>query len=347
MTKTGNRIVRAISISLAISALFWSAVCPGRSLAYGSSSSDATQSNSQSNSLNGGVAGAPPQRGAGVVVVACDVSISVATLSPTFPVTANQLFIPPVGIVGRIDVTSLASCWQANSDSSWLVVISTVMDDNDPPNGNGSVNFEIEPNFTPSRRIGRLFIGDEVFTVFQGARFNDVPETYIFFTQIGLLSAHGVTAGCGGGNFCPEGVTTRGQMAVLLLRSMGVDDPPTPPSQTFMDVPPSHPFFKYIEELAARGVTAGCGSGNFCPDEFVTREQMAIFIERALLMGAPPPTPTQQTFADVGPSRFSYPFIEDFAARGITAGCGGGNFCPDDFVTRGQTAAFLVKAFNL
>jgi len=37
-------------------------------------------------------------------------------------------------------------------------------------------------------------------------------------------------------------------------------------------------------------------------------------------------------------------FIEDFANKGITGGCGGGNYCPNEPVTRAQMAVFLVAA---
>ena len=59
-----------------------------------------------------------------------------------------------------------------------------------------------------------------------------------------------------------------------------VSDPP--PSATFNDVPTNHPFFQYIEALAASDITGGCGNGNYCPDDFVTRGQMAVFLSKAL-----------------------------------------------------------------
>lgn len=51
---------------------------------------------------------------------------------------------------------------------------------------------------------------------------------------------------------------------------------------TFNDVPASHAFYQFIEALAASGITAGCGSGNFCPDAPLTRGQMAVFLAKAL-----------------------------------------------------------------
>jgi hypothetical protein len=55
-----------------------------------------------------------------------------------------------------------------------------------------------------------------------------------------------------------------------------------PGSSTFNDVPSSHPFFQYIEALAASGITGGCGNGNYCPDLPLTRGQMAVFMAKAL-----------------------------------------------------------------
>jgi len=58
-----------------------------------------------------------------------------------------------------------------------------------------------------------------------------------------------------------------------------------PPAATFNDVPTTHPFFQYIEALAAAGVTGGCTgppTPNYCPDGFITRGQMAVFLSRAL-----------------------------------------------------------------
>jgi len=59
-----------------------------------------------------------------------------------------------------------------------------------------------------------------------------------------------------------------------------VSDPP--PTPTFGDVPSSHPFYQFIEALAKSGITAGCGGGNFCPNNPLTRGQMAVFLSKAL-----------------------------------------------------------------
>jgi cytochrome c peroxidase len=101
----------------------------------------------------------------------------------------------------------------------------------------------------------------------------------------------------------------------------------------------------FIDELAAAGITAGCGPGNFCPDAPVTRGQMAVFIEAGL--GNPPNTCGGTVFTDVTEASVGdvfCGFIEKLAADGITGGCGGGNFCPNDPVSRGQMAVFIEAA---
>jgi hypothetical protein len=59
------------------------------------------------------------------------------------------------------------------------------------------------------------------------------------------------------------------------------------------------------------------------------------------------PAPGSATFADVPPSDPGFQFIEALVASGITAGCGGGNYCPDATLTRRQMAVFLAKALGL
>jgi hypothetical protein len=181
-------------------------------------------------------------------------------------------------------------------------------------------------------------------------RFADVPAIHPFFRFCEALFNNGVTAGCGNGNFCPNGTVTRGQMAVFLLRSK--EGPTfTPPACTtplFNDVPCSNPLAPWVNELARRAVTSGCGNGNYCPGSPVTRAQMAVFLLRTL--GGPtftPPPCTTPLFNDVPCSNALAPWINELARRGITGGCGGGNYCPGSSVTRGQMAVFLSATFSL
>jgi hypothetical protein len=106
-------------------------------------------------------------------------------------------------------------------------------------------------------------------------------------------------------------------------------------------VPPGNVFYAFIDELAARQITLGCGGGNYCPASPVLREQMAAFMIRAL-SEFNPPTPASQRFNDVPPSNVFYNFIDRMAVLQITLGCASNPplYCPGDAVQRQQMAAF-------
>jgi subtilisin family serine protease len=123
---------------------------------------------------------------------------------------------------------------------------------------------------------------------------------------------------------------------------------------TFTDSPPTTPLQSYIEQLFTRGITTGCsvldvttGARAYCPDQVVTRRDMAVFIVRAQgLTELIPPTPT---FADVPSSEFGFGHVERFFAQGITTGCAVNplRYCPLDPVTRRDMAVFIVRAKDL
>jgi hypothetical protein len=190
----------------------------------------------------------------------------------------------------------------------------------------------------------------KVWTLHIGESFPDVPPTNPFYRFVETLLHVGVTAGCTATTYCPDGVTTREQMAVFLLRARegGAFTPPPCTTAPFPDVPCSSPFAAWVQELVARGVTSGCGGGLYCPTAPVTREQMAVFLLKASQGAGFTPAPcTTAPFTDVPCSSPFAPWVRALVAAGITAGCGGGLYCPTDPVTRGQMAVFLTKTFDL
>ena len=116
-------------------------------------------------------------------------------------------------------------------------------------------------------------------------------------------------------------------------------------SFTFIDVPPTYWAWSFVENLYLRGVSTVCSASplQFCPDAAMTRREMAIFLLHAKEGGAylPPPC-TMPAFTDVPCSDPYAPWINELVRRGVTAGCGGGNYCPDSAVTREQMAVFLL-----
>jgi hypothetical protein len=180
------------------------------------------------------------------------------------------------------------------------------------------------------------------------ADFLDVPPGHLFHNFVATLVGNAITAGVGGGLYGVNDDTLRQQMAVFLLKARhGLCYTPPPCSGAFADVPCPSQFANWIEALAAEGITSGCGGGNYCPQNPVRRDQMAVFLLKAEHGSGYSPPPCSGTFADVPcPSLFAN-WIEQLAAESITGGCGGGNYCPSDPNTRGQMAVFIVKTFGL
>lgn len=182
------------------------------------------------------------------------------------------------------------------------------------------------------------------------ADFDDVPPADPFWSYIATLVKNGITAGCGGGDYCPTAPVTRAQMAVFLLRSLyGPAYMPPPSIGYFNDVPTSDPFAPWIDRLFVLGVTTGCGNGNYCPSSPVTRAQMAVFLLKTREGSSYDPPPAVGTFGDVPASDPFAKWIEEIYVEGITGGCSASPllYCPGSSVTRGQMAAFLVKTFGL
>ena len=119
------------------------------------------------------------------------------------------------------------------------------------------------------------------------------------------------------------------------------------PGTVFLGVPAAHPYGEWIEQLAAEGITAGCGADRYCADDLVTRDQMAVFLLRAKYdAGYVPPPATGTVFIDVPIDDPFARWIEQLADEGITAGCGGDRYCPDMLVTRAQMTIFLERALE-
>lgn len=117
---------------------------------------------------------------------------------------------------------------------------------------------------------------------------------------------------------------------------------------TFADVPSDHWAFLSIQALYNAGVTSGCSASPrlFCPGGLVSRDQMAVFLERAVRGRYFSPAPPVGTFSDVPLSYWAAGWIERLYIDGITAGCATNplRYCPTGHVTRAEMAVFLLRA---
>lgn len=187
--------------------------------------------------------------------------------------------------------------------------------------------------------------------------FYDIPPDFWAFDAIKRIANNSVTTGCSNFEpyaplYCPNSNVTRDQMAVFLLRGIhGGSYVPPAASGVFADVPLNHWAVAWIERFYNEGITLGCATGplRYCPDNAVTRAEMAVFLLRARYGASYVPPAATGVFQDVPTSYWAAAWIEKLASDGITLGCSATpkQYCPQSSVSRDQMAVFLMRTFNL
>jgi hypothetical protein len=245
---------------------------------------------------------------------------------------------------GGIGVTGNCNWW-AFTSTPWLTLSGSPLQ-----NGAGSLNYTVDAYSGQEPRTGAVNVASNLVHILQRGStvtppFQDVPVNDPFVDHVRIIKNNAVTSGCAANAYCPGQNTTRGQMAVFLVRSLlGTDNFTVPAQPYFDDVPASHPQYKWIQKLRELGVTTGCNLVQYCPDDPVTRGQMAVFLVRSKF-GNNFTYPTTPYFQDVPATHPFFNFIQKLRQVGITTGCNATQYCPNDNNTRGQMAVFLTRMF--
>jgi PKD repeat protein len=113
----------------------------------------------------------------------------------------------------------------------------------------------------------------------------------------------------------------------------------------FPDAGLDHWAFRPIIACYDNGIVKGFDDGKYYPEIEVTRDQMAVYISRALAGGdaSVPSGPESATFSDVPIDHWAYKYVEYAQAHGIVSGYPGGLYRPTDVVDRGQMAVFIAR----
>jgi hypothetical protein len=285
-----------------------------------------------------------------------------------------DIFLQPGGN-GSVQVTSSSGCpWKVSWSPSNTVAVTSGISGV----GNGTVNYSVPQNTGVASRMSSVQIADHAVAVLQdgvgpssrcvtqitGPAFIDSsPQTVTFNISadqncnwslsdnhvdwVALPGAQNAPAATVASN--TSGASRSDDFLATPAVSAAYSSPFTVTQRavplTFADVPPPYPFFDAIGLLWGRSITGGCSSDppRFCPDDNITRGQMAVFIVRAI-MGGDSFSYNSTPYFDDAPS--SYPFfkwIQKMWELGITSGCGPSAYCPDSPVTRGQMAVFIIR----
>lgn len=192
------------------------------------------------------------------------------------------------------------------------------------------------------RGAGSWSLGQEEATVWDyynrwlnGVYFSDISGSFAA-DQILDVVENNWMIGVAEGIFEPESPLTRGQLAAVLKRFLGLSDAL---GKAFSDVPETHWAHSYVASVEAAGVMVGTGADTFEPDRAVTRGELAQALYRVLK----PSASQDNVFTDVPAG---HPYGQAIAAlyeMGVLSGVGGGRFEPDRAVTRAEVCAVLLR----
>lgn len=194
------------------------------------------------------------------------------------------------------------------------------------------------------------------------ATFTDVPTTHTFYHEIEAVYAAGLMIGTqvSPAVFSPDTSTTVAQYWTGLARAVhwkdnDITESDSDQPQMYTDVSQVHWAYKWVQKCAKLGITAGepmtsdvaafGGPGNCGEAVAVKRKWAAVWIIRSLGLGKWEPAVAR--FTDVPTTHYLYGWIEHAAKLGITIGTSATTFSPEDTFTRGQMAAFLVRAYDV
>jgi RHS repeat-associated protein len=185
------------------------------------------------------------------------------------------------------------------------------------------------------------------------AVFADVPNGNFYKPYIEALYTANITSGCAANplRYCPGKVVSRAEIAVMLLKAehgAGYQPPAVGSSTGFTDVPTNHWAAAWIKQFKLEGITSGCGTGLYCPDTAVTREQAAVFILHAKGVWTVP-VYTSYSYTDISASgtKDFIQYLASDAGGGISDYCSGSMFCPAASLTRDILASLVARVFSL
>ena len=248
------------------------------------------------------------------------------------------------------EIADVVWSWEKSPDrSAWTPIENTNSSVYTPTETDKNHHLRVVAAYTDGHRPNKTasVAADQAVTVGHTTSFGDITPDGAHTPAVDALAAHGVFADteCGEGLYCPNEPIQRWVMAVWLIRALN-GDPTTAGASRFDDIAQGQWWIRYTEQLADLEITAGCATNppQYCPNQSVTRAQMATFLVRAFQL---PPAETPAGFADTEGNTHTAN-IDVLAAAGITVGCDTDplRYCPNQPVTRAQMATFLNRALK-
>ncbi len=170
-------------------------------------------------------------------------------------------------------------------------------------------------------------------------RFTDVAPDAWYYDTVKYAVEHGLFYGTSDTAFSPGNAMTRGMLTTVIYR---MENEPAADPADFLDVESGQYYSEAVAWAAANGIVAGYGNGNFGPEDFISREQLAAILWR--YSGFPASSGTLAGFADAGTaSGYALDALRWAVEQKYIYGRGNGILDPRGWATRAEVAAVLTR----
>ncbi|WP_394235053.1 NlpC/P60 family protein [Niallia oryzisoli] len=191
---------------------------------------------------------------------------------------------------------------------------------------------------------GPKYYGATRVIQYQPGEYYDVAASNPASTAISTLSSKGIINGFGDGTFRPETNITRAQAATIVTRVFNKE----PASlNSFVDVPTTSYYAKYIAAAKELNILKGFPDGTFRPDAYMTRAEMAVIVERAFSLQTSNFTAAGRSFVDVSPDFWAHDAIVTMSNIDTTTMFTGESYNANALATRAAFSAAIYNAMNV
>lgn len=170
--------------------------------------------------------------------------------------------------------------------------------------------------------------------------FPDVSLDNTFAEQIYKLLGNNIVNGFDDGTFKPDKELSRGALSKFIYNALGFEEHIC---DSFPDVDSNNPFYKEINTLKCKGIIGGFEDRTFRSESLVNRGEMAKFIKNSFKFET---DMSCSEFTDVDSENDFYGHITTLKCKEIVNGFDDGTYKPENSVTRGETAKFIINSIE-
>jgi hypothetical protein len=178
--------------------------------------------------------------------------------------------------------------------------------------------------------------------------FSDLPSSHWAYGVVREICRKGIISGYPDGTFSPEKSITRAEFTKLIAGATGLAEV-KPAKPSFADVKPGDWYYGYVEAAAGAGLVTGMETGDFLPNERITREQLAVILVRGLQRETAAQAivdPKTEFVDDRGIAPWAKGYVVEAVRGGLISGYPDGTFGPKNSATRAEACAMISRYLN-